>query len=144
MIPNLFPSPPRGASETTPNPLVPSLELNAEALRRLEQRQVEHERFLSQKANEEQKKLFQDAEEQVLRLQYALRVEAEGHYASAADYATAAEMKLASVEQIANEQLAFAQERIASEAAERQALTERAQQAVNEARIMADAARSST
>jgi hypothetical protein len=143
-VPNLLIPPPEGASSTNQNRVqnqfVPPLGLNAEVLRNFAQKQEERERFIFEKAKEEQQKTLHEAEQQVLRLQFALRVEAEGHYAQANDLATAAEIKLAHVEQFASQQIGLAEEYFTSEAAERNALAERANVAIQFANSEANAA----
>jgi hypothetical protein len=108
--PTLLPSPPRGASEERQKPFVPPPGLNAEVLREFTQKQEDHERFVYQKANEHQQKVIQEAEQQVLRLQYALRVETEGHFANAEYIAAEAENKVFHVEQLANAKIVHAEE----------------------------------
>ena len=83
-------------------------------------------------AKDSQKKLA-DAEINVRRLSAALQGEAEDRHATAVD----AQQRLAYVETLAYQELAKAQEIIASGAVERHALAERAEQAVCDARLVA-------
>jgi hypothetical protein len=129
--PSLLPRPPTGVevSEVKPEIKVPTLELNAEVLKEFARRQEESENRIRTEALEFQQRVLREAEEQVLRLQSALSAEAEGNFVNAAN----AEQRLAYVEQFASERIAAAEGIIISEAAERRAVTERAEKVMRDA-----------